>query len=69
MDPATAPPAPPSLPNIDRGVPLIAVYSSLCGISLLFLVLRLWARLSLRAIGWDDIFMSITWVRIPKNLP
>ncbi|KAI0836396.1 hypothetical protein F5Y06DRAFT_305367 [Hypoxylon sp. FL0890] len=49
-------------PDIDRGTTLIALFSAECGVSLLFLALRLWARSSIGARGWDDIFMAITWV-------
>ncbi|OTA61649.1 hypothetical protein K449DRAFT_465713 [Hypoxylon sp. EC38] len=49
-------------PDIDRGTILIALFSVECSVSLLFLFLRLWARSSIRARGWDDIFMIITWI-------
>ncbi|KAI1759504.1 hypothetical protein GGR53DRAFT_141107 [Hypoxylon sp. FL1150] len=49
-------------PDIDRGVQLISIYSSQCGISFLFITLRLWARLRIRGLGWDDLFMTATWV-------
>ncbi|OTA95597.1 hypothetical protein M434DRAFT_69178 [Hypoxylon sp. CO27-5] len=48
--------------DIDRGTTLIALFSVECGVSLLFLFLRLWARSSIGARGWDDIFMIVTWV-------
>ncbi|KAI0139012.1 hypothetical protein F4776DRAFT_617705 [Hypoxylon sp. NC0597] len=51
-----------SEPDIDRGTTLIALFSVECGVSLLFLALRLWARSSIGARGWDDIFMTITWI-------
>ncbi|KAI1141767.1 hypothetical protein F5Y05DRAFT_272425 [Hypoxylon sp. FL0543] len=49
-------------PDIDRGSTLIALFSAECGVSLLFTALRLWARSSIGARGWDDIFMAITWI-------
>lgn len=49
-------------PNIDRGNEIIAIFSVQCGVSLLFVVLRLWARISIRGTGIDDLFMLITWV-------
>lgn len=48
--------------DIDRGTTMIAIYSVQCVISLLFLLLRLWARIINRGKGWDDAFMVITWV-------
>ncbi|KAI0594613.1 hypothetical protein F4775DRAFT_426977 [Biscogniauxia sp. FL1348] len=49
-------------PDIDRGPALIAIYSVFCGVSLVFLVSRLYARHIIRGSGWDDVFMIITWV-------
>ncbi|KAI0451211.1 hypothetical protein F5B21DRAFT_507499 [Xylaria acuta] len=49
-------------PNIDRGNEIIAIFSVQCGLSLLFVVLRLWARISIRGTGLDDVFMVITWI-------
>ncbi|KAI1372863.1 hypothetical protein F4677DRAFT_449117 [Hypoxylon crocopeplum] len=49
-------------PDVDRGVQLISIYSSQCGISLVVVALRLWARRSIRGIGWDDFTMAVTWV-------
>ena len=49
-------------PDIDRGPIIIGVYSAECFLSLIVLILRLWARSSISAVGWDDIFMIITWV-------
>ncbi|KAI1407193.1 hypothetical protein F5Y13DRAFT_206546 [Hypoxylon sp. FL1857] len=55
-------PTPVMTPDIDRGSQLISIYSSQCGISLIFLSLRLWARIHIRGMGWDDTFMVITWL-------
>ncbi|KAI1371082.1 hypothetical protein F4677DRAFT_436728 [Hypoxylon crocopeplum] len=49
-------------PDIDRAPTLITLYSAECGIALLFLALRLWARIIIRGIGRDDVFMVATWV-------
>ncbi|KAI0872148.1 hypothetical protein GGS24DRAFT_491707 [Hypoxylon argillaceum] len=52
----------PQDPDIDRGPIIIGVYSAECAVSLLILILRLWARSSISATGLDDVFMVITWV-------
>ncbi|KAI0468813.1 hypothetical protein F4859DRAFT_516565 [Xylaria cf. heliscus] len=52
----------PQGPDIDRGPIIIGLYSAECALSLVFLILRLWARSTISATGWDDIFMIITWV-------
>ncbi|KAI1140005.1 hypothetical protein F5Y05DRAFT_376844 [Hypoxylon sp. FL0543] len=49
-------------PDIDRGFQLISIYSSQCGIALIFVSLRLWARMRIRGFGWDDTFMVTTWI-------
>ncbi|KAI0910897.1 hypothetical protein F4823DRAFT_336321 [Ustulina deusta] len=49
-------------PDIDRGPIIIGLYSAECAVSLVILILRVWARSSISATGWDDIFMVITWV-------
>lgn len=51
-------------PDIDRGRAFITIYSTLCGLSFVIIVLRLWSRLIIRAVGWDDILMVVTWVRL-----
>ncbi|KAI0389949.1 hypothetical protein F5Y17DRAFT_446906 [Xylariaceae sp. FL0594] len=51
-----------SEPDVDRGPIIIGLYSAECGISLIILILRLWARSKISARGWDDIFMVITWI-------
>ncbi|KAI1176642.1 hypothetical protein F4777DRAFT_597225 [Nemania sp. FL0916] len=49
-------------PDIDRGKETIAFFSTLCGISFIFIVLRLWARKTIRGIAFDDLFIVITWI-------
>ncbi|KAI8623178.1 hypothetical protein F5Y19DRAFT_481976 [Xylariaceae sp. FL1651] len=49
-------------PNIDKSNEIIAIFSVQCGVSLLFVVLRLWARMNIRGTGLDDVFMVITWI-------
>lgn len=52
----------PQGPHHDRGRTITAIYAGQCGLSLLFLVLRIWARMRINATGLDDMFMIITWV-------
>ncbi|KAI0411007.1 hypothetical protein F5X98DRAFT_368384 [Xylaria grammica] len=52
----------PTEPDVDRGPTLIAIFSTECAVSLAFLSLRLWARTRTSAIGFDDVFMTITWL-------
>ncbi|XXH03925.1 hypothetical protein Hte_010333 [Hypoxylon texense] len=47
-------------PDIDRSTTMIAVYAVEYGLSLLFVILRVWARLSIRSTSWDDYFMVAT---------
>ncbi|KAI0141210.1 integral membrane protein [Xylariaceae sp. FL1272] len=49
-------------PDVDRGPTLIGVFAAEAAVSLVFLSLRVWARFSISAVGWDDVFMIITWV-------
>ncbi|KAI1502984.1 hypothetical protein F5X99DRAFT_139524 [Biscogniauxia marginata] len=49
-------------PDRDRGASLIAIYSSQCGLSLIFLVLRFWSRIYHGGVSWDDVFMALSWV-------
>lgn len=50
--------------DVDRGARLVAIYSVECGIALAFLLLRTWARVSVRGLGIDDYVMHITGVRM-----
>ncbi|KAI1771935.1 hypothetical protein F4818DRAFT_183923 [Hypoxylon cercidicola] len=52
----------PTEPDDNRGPTLVTIYVIQCSIALVFLALRLWARFSIHTLGWDDFFMSITWV-------
>lgn len=47
----------------DRGPALIIMMWALTAISLFTVILRFVFRVRKRQIGWDDIFMGITWVR------
>jgi hypothetical protein len=47
----------------DRGPALIIMMWTLSALSLITVVLRLVFRVRKRQMGWDDIFMGITWVR------
>ncbi|KAK3938710.1 putative integral membrane protein [Diplogelasinospora grovesii] len=59
MDPQTA--LAPGPEDIDRGTLFITIHALLCGLSLVLLCLRLWARVTIRSLGWDDFFMTLTW--------
>lgn len=54
-------------PDIDRKVSFIAAYAVQCVVCLIIVALRFWSRFMLmrgiRALGWDDWIMAITWVR------
>ncbi|KAI1737710.1 hypothetical protein F4680DRAFT_450671 [Xylaria scruposa] len=52
-------------PDVDRGLIIIGICSAECAVSLVLLILRLWARSKISATGWDDIFVIITWVLFP----
>ena len=47
----------------DRGPALIIMMWTLTSLSLITVVLRFIFRVWKRQMGWDDIFMGITWVR------
>ena len=47
----------------DRGPALIIMMWTLTAVSLFTVVLRFVFRVRKRQMGWDDIFMGITWVR------
>ncbi|XXH05981.1 hypothetical protein Hte_012426 [Hypoxylon texense] len=49
-------------PDDDKGPAMVTVYVVQCSLALLFLILRLWARLSIHTLGLDDLFMGITWI-------
>lgn len=52
-------------PDVDRKVSFITAYAIQCGLCLIFIVLRFWARTmmgGLRQISWDDGVMFFTWV-------
>ncbi|KAI1768208.1 hypothetical protein GGR53DRAFT_16490 [Hypoxylon sp. FL1150] len=49
-------------PDDNRGPALLTIYVVQCSLALAFLALRLWARISIHTLGWDDFFMVITWV-------
>lgn len=52
----------------DRGPALIVMMWTLTALSLFTVVLRFVFRVRKRQMGWDDIFMGITWVREPARL-
>ncbi|KAI0169838.1 hypothetical protein GGR52DRAFT_592426 [Hypoxylon sp. FL1284] len=60
MDPY--PPPSQREPDDNHGPVVVAVFIIQCGIALLFLILRLWARCLIHTLGWDDFFMTLTWI-------
>lgn len=50
-------------PNEDHRVEIQAVYWTFTGISTIFILLRIWARVSKRMMGIDDWLMIACWVR------
>jgi hypothetical protein len=52
----------------DRGPALIIMMWTLTALSLFTVVLRFIFRVRKRQMGWDDIFMGITWVRKSARL-
>ena len=47
----------------DRGPTMIVVYWTMFAIELLFVSLRVYARSTVHALGWDDCIMAVTMVR------
>lgn len=56
-------------PDTDRAASLVACYFVGCGLSLAFVILRFWARLSIKAIGYDDWFTLASWVSFSVCTP
>lgn len=52
----------PSEADIDRGPKLIAIYVSLCSLAFIFLILRYASRFHIGGVGYDDAFMTISFV-------
>jgi hypothetical protein len=52
-------------PDEDRGPRLEAAYWTWSAVSILMLCLRLYARVKIRGLGWDDWMMLITVVCVP----
>ncbi|KAI1164118.1 hypothetical protein F5B18DRAFT_617057 [Nemania serpens] len=52
----------PMVSTADRGAPIIALYATMTGLALMFLILRFWSRFHYGGVSWDDIFMAISWV-------
>lgn len=55
-------------PVPDRGPALIVMMWALTSISFFAVVLRFVFRVRKRQIGWDDILMGTTWVRIEAQV-
>lgn len=55
----------PSYPNVDRGDAVTAIYWVEAIIAFLFVLVRLYARRTIRGIGLDDYFMFLTSVGHP----
>lgn len=53
----------PMVSTADRGVSIIALYATMAGLALMFLILRFWSRFHYGGVSWDDICMAISWVR------
>lgn len=48
--------------DVNRGLQLLPIYWTQFAVALIFVVLRFYARFSIRAVGWDDWAMAITMV-------
>ncbi|ORY18572.1 hypothetical protein BCR34DRAFT_596160 [Clohesyomyces aquaticus] len=56
-------------PDVDRGPQLAAAYIAGCGVTFVFVAMRLCARFSIAGVGIDDWSMLITWlVFIPTTI-
>ena len=53
---------PPAGGDVNRASSLIAISCSECAVSLIIIGLRIWARLSVRALGIDDLLMLLAGV-------
>lgn len=60
----SAAPLPNLGPDVDRGANVAATYIVGCAVTFIVLVLRFWARYTIRGLAIDDWCMLITWVRI-----
>lgn len=52
-----------SSPDEDRGSRLLALYWTECIIALIIVGLRVFWRLKMKSLGWDDWFMVLTMVK------
>ena len=64
MDVLFGPPPPGG--DVDRGPIVYGTYWAFFAISTVVLALRFWARLKIRALGWDDWAMAVAVVGGPS---
>ena len=66
MDALFGPPPPGG--DVDRGPIVYGLYWAFWAVSTVVLTLRFWARIRIRALGWDDWAMLAAWVRSDPRL-
>ena len=49
-------------PDVDHSPELQTIWWSQWAVATVFIVLRFYARIQKRYLGWDDTFMTLSWV-------